>query len=283
MFTTLAVVALSGLTAGKVAPAPVWLDDYRVAQTHVSEAGKPMAVFVGNGKASWESVIRDGFDPATTKMLSEKFVCLYVDTTTTGGRALAGALQVGDRGLVISDKSGRAQAYSANGTVSASELQRVLLAYADPAVVTRTEIVQAAPAPPPPPPGMAVGGPVYVGGPGYMGGPGYIGTPGGYSTGDCGGGGFGQGHGGGGLFGGGAWGFGSGHSGMGCHTASMGCGGAGAHYASAGSCGGHTSSCGFGGFLSGGGLGNGWGGGWGHGGSMGGGCGGLMSHGGGCK
>ena len=276
MFTTLAVVALSGLTAGKVAPGPVWLDDYRVAQTRVSEAGKPMVVFVGTGKAGWEGVITGGLDPAVSKVLSEKFVCLYVDTTSAGGRGLARALQVGERGLVISDKSGSTQAYSANGTVSAVEAQRALLAYADPATVTRTEIVQAAPAavpapPPPPMGGMVIGSPGYVGGPGYMGGPGYG------SSGCCGGGGLSHGHGCCGMFGGGGWGFGHGQSGMGGTTASMGCGATGAHYASAGSCGCHSSCCGFGGFLSG------CMGGWGHGGGWGGGCGGFMSHGGGCK
>lgn len=276
MFTTLAVVALSGLTAGKVAPGPVWHDDYRVAQTRVSEAGKPMAVFVGTGKTGWDGVIAGGLDPAVSKVLSEKFVCLYVDTTTAGGRGLARALQIGERGLVISDKSGSTQAYSANGTVSAVEAQRALLAYADPATVNRTEIVQAAPAatpapPPPPMGGMAIGGPGYVGGPGYMGGPGYG------SSGCCGGGGFSHGQGCCGMFGGGGWGFGHGQIGMGCATASTGCGATGAHYASAGSCGGHSSCCGFGGFLSG------CMGGWGHGGGWGGGCGGFMSHGGGCK
>jgi hypothetical protein len=280
MFTTLAVVALSGLTAGKVAPGPVWLDDYRVAQTRVSEAGKPMAVFVGTGKAGWDGVIAGGLDPAVSKVLSEKFVCLYVDTTTAGGRGLAKALQVGERGLVISDKSGSTQAYSANGTLSAADAQRALLAYADPASVTRTEIVQAAPVTSPvpttaPPPGMRMGGPVYAG-PGYVGGPGYMGAPGYGSSGCGGGGGFSHGHGCCGMSGGGGWGFGHGQKGMGCATASTGCGGTGAHYASAGSCGGHSSCCGFGGFLSG------CMGGWGHGGGWGGGCGGF-SHGGGCK
>jgi hypothetical protein len=240
-----------------------------------------MAVFVGNGKTGWEGVIAGGLDPAVSKLLSEKFVCLYVDTTTTRGRGLATALQVGERGLVISDKAGSTQAYSANGTVSAVEAQRALLAYAEPAMVSRTEIVQVAPAPvpvapPPPPPGMPVGGPVYVG-PGYVGGPGYMGGPGGYSSGCAGGGGFSHGHGCCGMFGGGAWGFGHGMKGTGCPTASTGCAGTGAHYASAGSCGGHSSCCGFGGFLSG------CFGGWGHGGGWGGGCGGFMSHGGGCK
>jgi len=283
MFTTMAVIALSALTAGNVASAPVWLDDYRVAQAQVGASGKPMAVFVGSGKAGWGSVVGStALDPAVSKLLSEKFVCLYVDTTTQSGRSLAVALQVADRGLVISDKSGRSQAYSASGSVSPVEMQRALIAYANQTEVRTTEvqsgsvITTQATAP------VAGPAPVYVGGPGYMGGSGYMGSPGGCSTGMYGGGGYGMGHGCCGMFGGGGWGFGSGHKGGGGCSQPTGCGGAPALYASSGSCGGHSSCCGFGGFLSGCGLGMGGGGGWGHGGGFGGGCCGF-GHGGGCK
>ena len=73
---------------------------------------------------------REGFDPAVSKLLADKFVCLYVDSTTAKGRALAAAFQVGDRGVVLSDRTGKTQAYSAAGTISRAELSRALLAYA---------------------------------------------------------------------------------------------------------------------------------------------------------
>ena len=120
MSTTMAVIALTGVMGGNVS-GPVWLDDYRVAQARVTATGKPMVVFVGTGKAGWESVVREGgFESALTTLLSDKFVCLYVDANTSSGRSLADEFQVGTRGLIISDKSGRTQAYSASGTLPAA-------------------------------------------------------------------------------------------------------------------------------------------------------------------
>ena len=51
-----------------------------------------------------ESVVREGsFDPAVTKLLASKFVCVYVDTNTVSGRTLADSLQIASQGIVISD------------------------------------------------------------------------------------------------------------------------------------------------------------------------------------
>ena len=88
MYTAMALVAL---TMGNLTPSPAWLDDYRAAQAKVTVAGKPMAVFVGTGKDGYQAAVRDGFDPAVSKLLAEKFVCLYVDSSTPKGKALAAA------------------------------------------------------------------------------------------------------------------------------------------------------------------------------------------------
>jgi hypothetical protein len=283
MYTAMALVAL---TVGNLTTNPTWLDDYSAAQAKVTVAGKPMAVFVGTGRAGWEAAVRDGLDPSVSKMLAEKFVCLYVDSSTAKGKTLAAAFQVGDRGVVLSDRTGQTQAYSAAGTISRSELNRALLAYADVEVAQKTDTPKVSSGsattgsvsggavitgPPGAMPGGVMTGPGgammapppgYMGGP-MMGGPGYGGGCG-QPMGGCGGGG---GHGCcllGGLMGG--MGGGCGHSG--------GCGG--------GGCGGGMGhGCG--------GRGGGWGGG-GHGccglfggmmGGWGGGCGGGMGHGGG--
>lgn len=271
MHTAMALVAL---TLGNLSSSPTWLDDYPAAQAKVSVAGKPMAVFVGSGKAGWESAVRDGFDPAVSKLLAQKFVCLYVDASTAKGRTLASAFQVGDQGVVLSDRTGLTQAYSASGMVSRAELSRALVTYADVQVAQKTDAPKGAPpsggvviTPAPahhPAPGapMTVPAPV-AGGPVMMGG---------YANG-CGQPAAGCGHGhhghrshgccffGGGFMGG--MGGGCGHSGGGygmAHGGGMGHGG------------GHG-CCFFGG-----GGGRGWGGGWG------GGCGGGGGHGcGGCK
>src|SRR5689334_11190755 len=108
MYTAMALVAL---TVGSLSGTPAWQKDYKAAQALVNAAGKPMAVFVGSGKTGYESAVRDGFDPAVSKLLAEKFVCLYVDTATDKGKVLAAALQVGDRGVVVSDRTGKAQVY----------------------------------------------------------------------------------------------------------------------------------------------------------------------------
>jgi hypothetical protein len=145
MYATMAIVALTaGMTSGKLTPNPVWLDDYRAAQTRVTEAQKPMIVFVANGKTGWENVLRDGtLSPTATKLLAEKFVCVYANTNTSRGRNLADALQVGDKGLVISDKTGLSQAYSLAGDLTGNELVRALETYADadPKDVKKTDTV----------------------------------------------------------------------------------------------------------------------------------------------
>src|SRR5689334_16221108 len=139
MFTAMALVALLGYQTNN----PGWLDDYSAARAKVTVAGKPMAVFVGSGKAGWESAVRDGFDPAVSKLLAEKFVCLYVDASTAKGKSLAAAFQVGDRGVVLSDRTGRTQAYSAAGTISRAELSRALVAYGDVEVAQKTDTPKA--------------------------------------------------------------------------------------------------------------------------------------------
>jgi hypothetical protein len=294
MYTAMALVAV---TMGNLTTTPTWLDDYTSARTKVTVAGKPMAVFVGAGKEGHAAAIRDGFDPAVSKLLAEKFVCLYVDSATAKGKVLAQAFQVGDRGVVLSDRTGLTQAYSATGTISRAELSKALVAYADVEVAQKTDTPKvttsgttssagSAPMAVPvqggpmmaPPGAMMVGpgGPMMAPPAGYMPGPAVMGGGnwGGYGYGggcgqSAGGCGHGMGHGCC-FFGGG--GGGCGHSMGGCGGGmSHGCGSAGGGWGG-GKC------CGlFGGF--GGGMGHGCGmGGWG------GGCGGGMGHGcGGCK
>jgi hypothetical protein len=149
MYTLLAVVALSSGVATANLSAPAWLDDYGTAQARVSAVGKPMAVFLGAGPEGWKRVVRDGgLDPAVTKLLAEKYVCVYVDTSTSYGRTLAGSFQVAGRGLVISDKGGTTQAFSLSGDLTRTELAWTLAKYAGPDVrVQATEtVVREAPA-----------------------------------------------------------------------------------------------------------------------------------------
>lgn len=135
MHTIMALAAMvAGLSATNVPSAPSWLDDYGAALKAVSAANKPMAVFVGGGKDGWQKVVRDGgVDPTTTRLLAQKFVCVYVDTETANGRSLASAFQVGSHGLIISDKTGAAQAFSLSGTLTRQELRETIAKYSAPA------------------------------------------------------------------------------------------------------------------------------------------------------
>src|SRR5262245_23549018 len=267
MYTAMAVVALT-LSVPSGNTSPTWLDDYKVARARVADDGKPMVVVISSGQAGWQKVVRDGgFDPAVARLLADKFVCLYADTTTATGRQLANALQV-RQGVVISDKSGRSQAFSASGTVSRGELMSALVRYSDRVEVARTEVQTTTT-----PAGSVPAGTVIQGGPGTTviqggtampartvvtpGAPMYVapapGAPvmGGSAAGCCPTGGYGGGY------------------GMG------GCCGGGGGYARGGCGGGGHKCCGMcGGMFGGGGWGGGWGGGGCGGGYGGGGCGG---------
>jgi hypothetical protein len=152
MYTLMAVVALTtSVSTATLSQNPTWLNDYGAARDRVAVAGKPMAVFLGSGQDGWGSVVRDGtFDPALNKLLADKFICLYVDTTTAAGRSLAGAFEVAGRGLVISDRKGTSQAYSLSGDLTKSELVRALEKYADagPEAQATETVIREAPAAP---------------------------------------------------------------------------------------------------------------------------------------
>jgi len=153
MYSVLAIAALSmGVTSGKTSPAPVWENDYRAAMARVNEAGKPMVLIIASGKGAMESVVNEGsFDASVTKLLAAKFVCVYIDTNTTSGKALAEALQI-KTGVVISDKTGLTQAFSSAVAMPRAMLETALVKYAeaDPKTVKKTETVvdpKMAPAP----------------------------------------------------------------------------------------------------------------------------------------
>lgn len=132
MFSYMAVVALSAsISTANLSQNPQWLE-YGQAQQRQAVLKRPMAVFVGTGKEGWGSVVRDGaIDPAVKKLLAEKFVCVYVDTQTPAGKALADQFEVASRGLIISDRKGTSQAYSLSGTLTTAELAQTLDKYAD--------------------------------------------------------------------------------------------------------------------------------------------------------
>jgi hypothetical protein len=160
MYTTVVLLALSSIAAnGELVPQrPAWLNDYAFASQRGIAQQKPLAVFIGTGEAGWKDVTRDGrLTEEVNHILTNDYVCVYVDTKKKEGRELAKAFDVAGRvGLVISDRSCKLQAFRHDGELKSDELRSYLRRYSDPnrvAVMTETrEDLQPRPAPPPPPP-----------------------------------------------------------------------------------------------------------------------------------
>jgi hypothetical protein len=143
MCTTVVLVALSGTLASSVSSTePGWLNEYGKARLRGQQEEKPLAVFIGSGKAGWEQVSREGKLAREVKqLLAQNYVCLYVDTAEEAGKRLAMAFEVTyGPGLVISNHSGNVQAFRHEGDLDNPALEQYLRRFADPnQVVTRTE------------------------------------------------------------------------------------------------------------------------------------------------
>ena len=124
--------------------APGWHESYSRAQQEAAEQKKPLAVVFGTGANGWTKVVRtEGPSADVTKLLSESYVRLYVDTASPEGQRVARNFGIsGSVGLVISDRDGSVQAFWHQGDLTNSSLERYLQKYADPNVVVRgTETV----------------------------------------------------------------------------------------------------------------------------------------------
>ncbi|WP_020473237.1 hypothetical protein [Zavarzinella formosa] len=144
MNTMIGLVALlTSVASANIQQTPNWTDGYSSAKVAVASAHKPMAVFFGKGSAGWEKVLKEGsFDPAINQLLASKYVCLYVDVTTVEGYNLAKTFEVAGKGLVISDATGKNQAFSLSGELTKAELKDKLEVYAKADTkVTTTETV----------------------------------------------------------------------------------------------------------------------------------------------
>jgi len=142
MYTSILMLALSssfGHTGAEL-PSPRWLEDYTAASRQGAAEQKPLAVFVGSGEAGWERLSRDGkLGKEAKSLLSERYVCLYIDTGTLEGKKLARAFAISQGvGLVISDRTGETQAFHHEGDLKADDLDYYLKRYADPSFVVRT-------------------------------------------------------------------------------------------------------------------------------------------------
>jgi len=133
VFSTSLMAAVTGFVMAAT-PSPAWQSDYRTVLSLSAELHKPVAVLIGRGDAGKQV-------PAEAALaLRQHFVCLYVDVATPAGQELSAAFQLGE-GLVISDKSGTAQALRHAGAVAPADLSRYATRYAHATGVTKTEYV----------------------------------------------------------------------------------------------------------------------------------------------
>ena len=140
MFTSTLVIALAGFLATTALESPSWHADYDSAQRLGREEHKPLAVFIGCGKAGWNRVSQDGqLGKDVKRLLAKNYIFVYIDTDVKAGKDLASAFEVPEGlGLIVSDHSGKYQAFRHEGDLPSEHLLRYLNRYADPERIVRT-------------------------------------------------------------------------------------------------------------------------------------------------
>lgn len=121
-----------------------WESDYAKAFNTAVSKQRPLAVFIGEGKNGPAQLVKDGVNDSATKLLTESYVVVYVDTATDAGKKLAQSYEM-TSGLIISDRAGAKQAVRLTGTITGDDLQTALVRYADPNVVVTTTATTPAP------------------------------------------------------------------------------------------------------------------------------------------
>jgi hypothetical protein len=140
MFTSTLVIALAGYLASATLESPSWHSDYGSAQRLGKEGYKPLAVFIGSGKAGWNQLSREGQLAKDVKQrLAKDYVCVYVDVDRAAGKQLASEFQVANGpGLILSDHTGKYQAFYHQGDLPNEHLLHYLGRYASPERIVRT-------------------------------------------------------------------------------------------------------------------------------------------------
>jgi hypothetical protein len=164
MYTSVAMIALSGLLAAEPQRGPQWLTSYPEANQQGRNERRPLAIFFGPGKKGPDKLVRKGkLTSGLRKILSDKYVCVYVNTRTKTGKQLAKRFRV-TKGLIISDRKGKLLALRHEGKISARDLRRYLKRYADPHLVVRTTENTSDRKPRPAPVAAAAPAPMMMGG-----------------------------------------------------------------------------------------------------------------------
>lgn len=142
--TILAAIALNGSMAPAAKPEFQAQTDYGQALKQAADQKKPMVVLIGKGDAFAKAMTDAGLSAEAKKLLTEKYVCVSVNVETEAGKALAGQFQLTD-GLVISSAGGTHQALRQAGAVSAADLAKHTVAYANTTGTPATTVTAGAP------------------------------------------------------------------------------------------------------------------------------------------
>lgn len=141
MYTSVFAIALILAPRMAVPERPAWLTDYAKGMEVGQRLNRPVAIFVGSGAGGQERVLKEGhFSPETVELLSQHYVCVYLDRSETTNQRLVHDFSVKAAGLVISDRSGDYQAFHHDGTLAQTDLTRQLRRFADPGYVARTTV-----------------------------------------------------------------------------------------------------------------------------------------------
>ncbi len=135
MYTSVLIIALTGLVAevDQGSSRPDWSTEYTMARRLAIRQDKPLAVFLGGGKAGWDRVSLEGKLSAEVRArLASDYICVHVDTDRDPGKGLADQFELpAGTGLVLSDRSATKQAFWHQGVLSNKDLVRCLEKYAD--------------------------------------------------------------------------------------------------------------------------------------------------------
>lgn len=107
-----------------------WQTDYGSASTRAANEKKPLAVFIDKGTSPQKVVLEGKLTAETTQLLSDKFVCVFIDAASDEGKKLAQSFEM-EQGLILSDNSGAKQALRHTGAVATTDLNRYLTEQAE--------------------------------------------------------------------------------------------------------------------------------------------------------
>ena len=128
MYTSFLFIALTVQSIAQGLPTITWSPDYGQARQRGVAESKPVAVILGTGNQGYNQIVGDGgLSQEAHDLLSSKFVCVYIDTTTPQGRKLADAFEMPTgKGIVLSNRQGTHQAFWHEGVLADQALVRQL-------------------------------------------------------------------------------------------------------------------------------------------------------------